>query len=180
MRGTERGTIGTVEVWEMNLEAHNGTEVLRIHSPEEVPQLDNWIHDAYLEHALHFSAETARAVVPFAQESGWGTLHPSMPDPVLVRQTLFSRHYRVPLTRCYLVVEHAKSLDADVEWGMPMLNVAHFDDWQSILTLADVGVSIAVSELDIRVLVTPEVAGHLHRKVLRGWPMESDRWVEST
>jgi hypothetical protein len=179
MLGTGRATIGTVELWEMNPEAHRGTEVLRVQSPEEFPQLDDWIHDAYLEDALQFSAETARAVVPFAQESGWGSLHPSMPDPVLIRRTLFSRHYRVPLTRCYLVVEHAKSLDADVDWGIPMLNVAHFDGRQSILTLADVGVPIAVSELDIRVLVSSEVAGHLHRKVLRGWPMESDRWVES-
>lgn len=163
----------------MHLEVPGGTEVLRIQRPEDVSNLDAWIHDAYLEDALQFSAEVGRAVIPFAQESGWGTLHPSMPDPVLIRRTLFSRHYRVPLTRCYLVVEHARSLDADVDWGIPMLNVVHFDASQSILTLADVGVSIAVSELDVRLLVSSEVVGHLHRKILRWWAIESDRWLDS-
>lgn len=163
--------------WDMHLENPSGTEVARIQSPEDVSQLDDWIHDAYLEDALQFSAETARAVLPFAQESSWGDRHPLITDPVLTRRTLTSRHYRVPLTRCYLVVEHAKSLNVNVDWGIPMLNIARFDTEQSILTLVDVDVSIAVTELDVRVLVSSEVAGHLHRKILRGWPIESDRGV---
>jgi hypothetical protein len=160
----------------MNLDAPNGTEVLRVKRPEDVPEFDYWVHDAYLEDGLRFSAESARAVVPFAQESGWGDRHPSMPDPDLVRQTPLARHYEVPLTRCYLVVEHATALDSDIDWGNPTLTAVHFDATGATLTL-DSSVSIGVSGVDIRVLVSVEEAGRLYRKVLRGWPIESDRWL---
>jgi hypothetical protein len=59
----------------------SGTEVVRIDTAEAASQLNDWLHDGYLEDALQFSAEAARAILPFAQESGWGHLHPSMSDP---------------------------------------------------------------------------------------------------
>jgi hypothetical protein len=39
------------------------------------------------------------------------------------------------------------------------------------------GVRVAVSAIEIRVLVSSEPAWRLYRKVLRGWPAESDRRV---
>jgi hypothetical protein len=157
----------------------SGTEGLRVTLPEDVPKLNDWVHDGHLEDAMRFSAEAARAVIPFAQESGWGHLHPSMPDPQLVRKTVFARHYQVPLTRCYLLVQHAQSLDADdIDWGNPTLLGAKFDESSSVVKLEMVppaGVSIAVRDVDVRVLVSPEPVGLIHRRVLRGWPIEIDR-----
>jgi hypothetical protein len=153
-----------------------GEEVLRVGRTEDVPRLDDWIHDAYLEDNLKFSAEESRVVVPFAQESGWGSRHASMADPVLVKRTLLARHYEVPLTRCYLVVQKAQSLDYKVDWGNPTLVCARFDPKQMVLEL-DFGISISVAELDVRVFVSADEARRLHRKVLRGFPAESDRWI---
>ena len=157
----------------------SGTEVVRVDAAEAVSQLNDWVHDGYLEDALQFSAEAARAIIPFAQESGWGHLHPSMPDPQLVRETLLARHYEVPLTRCYIIVEHAERLEADIDWGNPSLDQADFSDSTLRLTTGSFapGVSVAVTDVDIRVLVSSEEAGRLYRKVLRLWPAESDRWL---
>jgi hypothetical protein len=38
-------------------------------------------------------------------------------------------------------------------------------------------VSVRVDACDIHVHVTRDIAGHLHRKVWRVWPVEADRWV---
>jgi hypothetical protein len=161
----------------MSLEAPGGVEVLRIASPGRVSELNDWVHDGYLEDALRFSAQSARAVIPFAQESGWGSLHPSMPDPVLVKTTLLARHYHVPLTRCYVVVEHAQSLETDIEWGNP--GILEADVSESTFRLMSgsysAAVSVRVSDLDIRLVVSAERSEVLYRKVLRGWPVESDR-----
>lgn len=54
-------------------ESRFGVEVLRVQRPEEVGQLDWWIHDGYVEDAIEFDAEAQRAVIPFGQESAWGT-----------------------------------------------------------------------------------------------------------
>ena len=158
----------------------SGIEVVRVDTSEAVSQLNDWVHDGYLEDALQFSAEAAQAIIPFAQESGWGTLHPSMPDPQLVRQTLLARHYRVPLTRCYIIVEHAERLDTDIDWGNPSLLEADFSVSTFRLATGSSarGVSVAVTDVDIRVLVSSEEAGRLYRKVLRLWPAESDRWLD--
>ena len=157
----------------------SGTEVLRVHKPDAVSQLNDWVHDGYIEHALHFSAEAARAIIPFAQESGWGHLHPSMSHPELVKEKLLARHYEVPLTRCYIVVGHAERLEADIDWGNPSLDQARFSDSTFRLTTGSFarGISVAVSDVDIRVLVSSDEAGWLYRKVLRLWPAESDRWL---
>jgi hypothetical protein len=157
----------------------SGTEVVRVAAAEAVSQLNDWVHDGYLEDALQFSAGAARAIIPFAQESGWGSLHSSMSDPQLVTETFLARHYEVPLTRCYIIVEHAERLEADIDWGNPSLDQADFSDSTFRLTTGSFarGVSVAVTDVDIRVLVSSEEAGRLYRKVLRFWPAESDRWL---
>ena len=157
----------------------SGTEVRRIQEPGAISQLNDWVHDGYLEDALQFSTESARAIIPFAQESACASLHPSMPNPQLVRETILARHYEVPLTRCYLVVEHAERLDADIDWGNPSLLEPDFSDATFRLTTGSFarGVSVAVTDLEIRLLVSSEEAGRLYRKVLRLWPAESDRWL---
>jgi len=114
----------------LTLEAPDGTEVLRFERPEDVSRLDDWIHDGYLEDDLSFSAEAACAVIPFAQESGWGERHSDMADPMLVKTTLLARHFEVPLTRCYVVVRQATALDADIDWGNPS-RPAESDRWVS-------------------------------------------------
>lgn len=161
----------------MNPVTPEGQEVLRIVRPDQVIQLNDWVHDAYLEDELRFSAQSARAVIPFAQESAWGHLHPSMSDPELEKTTLFARHYHVPLTRCYIVVEHAKSLETDIEWGCPDLLAAEYSDSTIRLMSGEnsAAVSVRVGALDVRLLVSSAVARWLHRKVLRWWPVESDR-----
>jgi hypothetical protein len=161
------------------LKTPNGAEALRIVDPKQISRLNDWVHDAYLEDAIQFSAEDGRAVIPFAQESAWGHLHPSMPDPELVKQTLFAHHYRIPMTRCFLAVEHATSLETDIEWGNPMILEADFFR-STFRLLADTDsamVSVRVTELDIRVVVSSEQAKTVYRKVLRGWPIESDRQI---
>ncbi len=153
-----------------------GTEILRIQAPNEVSLLDEWIHDAYVEDAIEFSPEERRAVIPFAQESGWGDRHPSMADPELVKTTPLARHYEVPLTRCYIVIEHVHSLDPVIDWGCPTLVGADYVD-REIRLSGIAKISVRVSDLDIRVFVSAQEAGRLLRKVLRGWPAESDRWL---
>jgi hypothetical protein len=83
------------------------------------------------------------------------------------------------LTRCYIIVEHAERLEADIDWGNPSLDQADFSDSTFRLTTGAFarGVSVAVTAVDIRVLVSFEDAGRLYRKVLRLWPAESDRWL---
>jgi hypothetical protein len=156
-----------------------GEEVLRITRPDEVGELTNWVHDAFLEDAIQFSAESGRVVVPFMQESAWGDLHPAMPDPELAKETFFARHYHVPLTRCFIVVEQAISVDTDIEWGCPDLLDAKYS--QSVFRVMSgddcAAVSVHVAELDVRVLLSSEVAQWMHRKVLRGLRIESDRPV---
>jgi hypothetical protein len=154
-------------------------EVLRIGTASDVGELNDWVHDAYLEHALEFSEDSARAVIPFAQESGWGSLHPSMPNPSLVRKTVFARHHEVPLTRCYVVVEHAEELECDIDWETRVFSEADYLEstfWLRSRSFAT-GVRVRVWAIDVRVLVTTNVAGRIYRKVLRGWPIESDRWL---
>jgi hypothetical protein len=106
-----------------------------------------------------------------------GDPHPSMPEPELVKATLLARHFEVPLTRCYVVVEHAASLDADIDWGYPSLVRAGLSD--STLRLESgsyaEGIRIALTDVDIRILVSGQPAGRLYRRVLRGWPIEHDR-----
>jgi hypothetical protein len=134
------------------------------------------VHDAYLEDGIQFSADTQRAVIPFVQESAWGDLHPSMPDPELVKKTLVARHYRVPLTRCHIVVNHATSLATDIEWGCPdMVEAQYSDSMFRLMSDSDsVAVAIGVTDLDIRVLVSSERGGWVYRKVMLGWSVESD------
>jgi hypothetical protein len=83
------------------------------------------------------------------------------------------------LTRCYIIVENAERLDADIDWGYPSLVAAEFSDSTFRLTTGSFarGVSVAVSDLDIRLLVSTEEAGRLYRRVLRLWPAESDPWL---
>ena len=163
----------------MPLDPPAGTEVLRIRTATDVGELNDWVHDAYLEDALKFSHDSARAIIPFAQESRWGALHPSMPNPILVKKTVFARHYEVPLTRCYLVVEHAEGLECDIDWGNPSLLEADYSEstfWLRSASFAT-GVRVRVSAIDVQVLVTTDVTERVYRKVLRGWPIESDRWL---
>ena len=47
-------------------------------------------------------------------------------EPSLVRKTVFARPYEVPLTRCYVVVEHAEGLECDIDWGNPSLVEADY------------------------------------------------------
>ncbi len=161
----------------MSVEVPSGIEVLRVERAEQVSELDGWVHDAYLEEEdVRFSAAAARAVIPFAQESGWGDRHPSMPGPVLVKTTLFAHHYEVPLTRCFLVVERALSLEVDVLWEVPDLVAAEFSDSTFRLTSdGGEGVAVRVEGLDVRLLVSGDEAGRLYREVLRWWPAEYDR-----
>ncbi len=163
----------------MRLEAPVGTEVLRVRSPEAVSEITDWVHDAYLEDAVRFSVASARAVIPFGQESGWEQLHSSMADPKLVKTTLLARHYEVPLTRCYLVVEHAQSLEVDIDWADPVLLEADFSDSTLRVRSGSFGdgVSVSVSDFDVRLLVTSEEGDRLYRRVLRVWPVELDRWL---
>ena len=155
-----------------------GDEALRVTRGADVPRLDDWIHDAYVEAALELDREQHRAVIPFAQESGWGDRHAAMADPVLRRRGLLARRYDVPLTRCFLVVEHATALDDDVDWGVPMLTGAAYVDGSIRLGLVHGAVAVAVTDVDVRVVVTGERAGLLRRRVLRGWPIESDHRVD--
>jgi hypothetical protein len=151
------------------LKPPDGVEVLRIAHEDQVCQLDHWVHDAHLEDALQFSAQSARAVIPFAQESAWAPPHPSMADPELVKTTRLARHYRVPWTRCYIVVEHAESLESEVEWGSPSLVEADFSE-STFRLMADsdsAAVSVQVTALDIRLLVSSAQSARTYRKVLR-------------
>ena len=152
--------------------------MLRVTRGADVPRIDDWIHDAYLEDALELDRERGRAVIPFAQESGWGERHAAMADPVLRRSGLLSRRYDVPLTRCLLVVEHATALDADVDWHSAMLTGAAYVDGSIRLGLVHGAVAVAVADVDVRVLVTGDRAGSLRRRVLRGWPIESDHRID--
>jgi hypothetical protein len=151
-----------------------GTEVLRVEQAEDVERLDEWIHDAYVEDALEFDAEAQRAVIPFAQESAnLSDPLPSMADPVLVERTPLAELYEVPFTRCFVVVSHARSLDAEIDWGYPVLEDATYRD--STLRLSGTAnLTIAVTTVDVRVFVTAEESGRRLRKRHRGgW--ESDR-----
>lgn len=165
---------------EMSLSAPDGVEVVRVERPDQVAGLDDWVHDAYLEDAIQFSAESARAVIPFAQESCWGRLHASMRDPTLARETAFARHNHVPLTRCYLIVDHAASVEIDLDWGDPGLREADFSE-STFSLRADssptAAVSVCVTDLNIRLLVSAQDAGTLYRKVLRALTIQSDRWL---
>jgi hypothetical protein len=161
----------------VSLEVPSGAEALRVSRADEVPQLTAWVHDAWLEDAIQFSAETRRAVIPFLQESAWGDLHPSMADPTLVKKTLISRHYRVPLTRCYIVANHATSLEADIEWDCSDIVEAQYSE-STFRLMSDysgsAAVAVRVTELDIRLLVSAQRGGWVYRKVMLGWPVESD------
>jgi hypothetical protein len=155
-------------------------EALTVTRLEDLELATYWIHDAHFDYQeASFSDSASRATVPFAQESGWGDRHPSMPNPELLKSTLLSRHYRVPFVRCYLVFENALGMSIDEAGrGDPgMLNEATFDASRREVQLAPVvgpRIVVSVSELAIRVLVSREVAVEVRRKVLRGWPAESD------
>jgi hypothetical protein len=155
-----------------------GTEVLRVATAEGVHELDDWIHDAYLEDALEFDADARRAMIPFAQESGWGARDAGMADPVLRGRGLLWRRYEVPLTRCRLVVENATALDAEVDWHSAMLTGAAYVDGKVRLGLLHGAVAVAVAAVDVRVMVTGDRAGALRRRVWRGWPVESDHRID--
>jgi hypothetical protein len=155
-------------------------EALFVTQPGDLELVTDWIHDAHFDYEeASFSETAARATVPFAQESGWGDRHPSMPNPELLKSTLLSRHYRVPFVRCYLVFENARGMSIDERGrGEPgMLNKATVDASRGEIQLVPVTgpqMVIPVSELAIRVLVSQETAVEVRRKVLRGWPAESD------
>lgn len=155
-------------------------EALTVIRSEDLELVTHWIHDAHFDYEeASFSETASRATVPFAQESGWGDRHPSMPSPELLKSTLLSRHYRVPFVRCYLVFENAREMSIEnTGRGDPgMLNEATFDASRGEVHLVPVvgpRIVVSVSKLDIRVLVTQEVAAEARRKVLRGWPAESD------
>jgi hypothetical protein len=158
----------------------DAVEALTVTRPEDLALVTSWVHDAHFDYEeASFSEAASRATVPFAQESGWGDRHPSMPNPELLRRTLFARHYRVPFVRCLLVVENASGISIDEAGrGDPgMLNEVTFDATRpEVRVAAVVGPSIVVpvTALSLRVMVTQEVARKVGRKVLRGWPAESD------
>jgi hypothetical protein len=155
-------------------------EALTVTRPEDLELVTYWIHDAHFDYEeVSFSETASRATVPFAQESGWGARHPSMPNPELLKSTLLSRHYRVPFVRCYLVFESARGISIDEPGrGDPgMLNEATFDPSGGEVHLAPVvgpRIVVSVSKLAIRVIVSEDVTVEVRRKVLRGWPAESD------
>ena len=159
----------------------DGVKALGVNRPEDLELVTYWVHDAHFNYEeASFSEEASRVTVPFAQESGWGDRHPSMPNPELLKSTLLSRHYRVPFVRCLLVLENALgiSIDEDGRGDPGMLNELTFDASRCEVRLATVvGPSIVVPVSDdvcLRVIVTSEVAVEVRRKVFRGWPAESD------
>ncbi len=155
-------------------------EALTVTRPEELELVTYWVHDAYFDYEdASFSEADSRTTMAFSQESGWGDRHASMPNPQLLKRTLFSRHYRVPFVRCYLVVENALGMSVDdAGRGDPgMLNEVTFAASRRQVGIdAVVGPSIVVpvSDLMLRVLVTQQVVLETRRKVLRGWPAETD------
>jgi hypothetical protein len=157
-----------------------GAEVVRVAAQDNVSQLNAWIHDAYLHDDVRFDAEASHAIVPLLQEASALPGTDSAP-PRLLRKTLFARHFEVPLTQCNLLVETARSLTMDVEWGDPLVLEAGFSDRTFYLLSgsAQRSVSIEVERLDVRLHVSSTVAGYLHRKVLRLFPAESDKWLQS-
>jgi hypothetical protein len=159
---------------------NDAVEALNVTRPEHLEFVTQWIHDAHFSYEeASFSESASRATVPFAQESGWGDRHPSMPNPELLKSTLRSRHVRVPFVRCYLVFENALGMTIDEAGrGDPgMLNEATFDASRGevyLLPVVGPRVMVSVSELAIRVIVSREVTVEVRRRVLRGWPAESD------
>jgi hypothetical protein len=158
----------------------DAVEALTVTRRDDLERVTYWIHDAHFDYEqASFSETSARVTVPFAQESGWGDRHPSMPDPELLKRTLLSRHYRVPFARCYLIFENARGMSIDEAGrGDPgMLNEATFDAARGEVHLVPVvgpRITVSVSELTIRVLVSQEVALEVRRRVLKGWPAERD------
>ena len=158
----------------------DAVEALTVTRQAELELVTYWIHDAHFDYEqASFSETGSRVTVPFAQESGWGDRHPSMPNPELLKRTLLSRHYRVPFARCYLIVENARAMSIDEAGrGDPgMLNEATFDPSHGEVHLVPVvgpRITVSVSELVIRVLVSREVAFEVRRRILRGWPAERD------
>jgi hypothetical protein len=158
----------------------DAVEALTVTRRDDLELVTYWIHDAHFDYEqASFSEADSRATVPFAQESGWGDRHPSMPNPELLKRTLLARHYCVPFARCSLVFENARgmSIDAAGRGDPGMLNKATFDPSRGEIHLVPVvGPRIAVSvfELTIRVLVSQEVALEVHRRVLRVWLAERD------
>ncbi len=158
----------------------DAVEALTVTRPGELELVSYWVHDAYFDYEdASFSEADSQATVAFSQESGWGDRHPSMPNPQLLKRTLFARHYRVPFVRCYLVFENALGLSIDdAGRGDPgMLNEVTFDASRHQVRIdAVVGPSIVVpvSDLILRVLVTQQVALETRRKVLGGWQAEAD------
>ena len=156
------------------------TDVLAVTREEDLELATGWVHDAHFDYEeASFSEAASRATVPFAQESGWGDRHPSMPNPELLRRTLFSRQYRVPFVRCLLVIENALGMWVDEAGrGDPgMLDELTFDATRREVRLAAVvgpGIAVPVRDLSLRVIVTQEVVVEVRRQVLRGWPVESD------
>ena len=70
---------------------------------------------------------------------------------------------------CPWVVEHARSLDSEIDWGYPMLEAATCRD--SELRLSGVAkITIPVTGVDIAVFVSTEIARWRLRKVREsGW-----------
>lgn len=162
----------------MALEAPAGTEVLRVESSEAISELSQWVHDGYLEDGIRFSAASARAVIPFVQERRQRPLHASMAGPELIKSTPLARHYDVPLTRCYIVIEQAETLAVETDSGDPLLG-ADFSDSTFRVSSAYFGdVSVRVTDLEIRLLVTSATPARLHRRVLRGLRVECNRWID--
>lgn len=158
----------------------DAVEALTVTRPQDLELVTHWIHDAHFDYVeASFSETASQATVPFAQESGWGDRHPSMPNPEVLKRTLLSRHYRVPFVRCYLVFDNARRISIDEAGrGDPgMLNEAIYDSSRDEIQLVPaVGprIAVAVKEVAIKVLVTPRVTLEVRRRVLRGWPAESD------
>ena len=158
----------------------HAVEALAVTREEDLELVTGWVHDAHFDYEeASFSEAASRGTVPFAQESGWGDRHSSMPNPQLLRRTLFSRQYRVPFVRCLLVIENALEMSVD-EAGREdpgMLDEVTFDATRREVRLAAVvgpGIVVLVTDLNLRVIVTQEVVVEVCRKVLRGWPAESD------
>jgi hypothetical protein len=97
-----------------------------------------------------------------------------MADPVLVEQTALAEVYEVPFTRCFIVVNHARSLDTKIDWGYPALEGATYDE--STLRLdGTANVTIRVTAIDIRVPVSAEESGRILRTRRGHW--WSERWL---
>lgn len=140
-------------------------------APEPLEAVSQHIHDAWFDADTVVYHERARTlVVPFAQE-----VWPSLRVPV--RRTWWSTEYRVAFMRGTLAIHDVERVEIPEGWGdAGMLVGAGFDAGRRQVELwafAD-PLRATVGALRVEAVLTDEVAGHVRRRVGRGFGIQAD------